>query len=38
MAIPALLAKKTGAPVMMRISREEEHYIGRTRPEPASAA
>ena len=32
MAIPALLAKKTGAPVMMRISREEEHYIGRTRP------
>jgi len=32
MAIPALLAKKTGAPVMMRITREEEHYIGRTRP------
>ena len=32
MAIPALLAKKAGAPVMMRISREEEHYIGRTRP------
>jgi xanthine dehydrogenase molybdenum-binding subunit len=31
-AVPALLAKKTGAPVMMRISREEEHYIGRTRP------
>ena len=30
--IPALLAKKTGAPVMMRISREEEHYIGRARP------
>lgn len=32
MAIPALLAKKANAPVMMRISREEEHYIGRTRP------
>ena len=32
MAIPALLSKKTGAPVMMRISREEEHYIGRARP------
>jgi xanthine dehydrogenase molybdenum-binding subunit len=32
MAIPALLSKKTNAPVMMRITREEEHYIGRTRP------
>ena len=31
-AVPALLAKKIGAPVMMRISREEEHFIGRTRP------
>jgi xanthine dehydrogenase molybdenum-binding subunit len=31
MAIPALLSKKAGAPVMMRISREEEHYIGRAR-------
>ena len=31
-AVPALLAKKTGGPVMMRISREEEHYIGRARP------
>ena len=31
MAIPAVLAKKTGVPVMMRISREEEHYIGRAR-------
>ncbi len=31
MAIPALLSKKTNAPVMMRISREEEHYIGRVR-------
>ena len=32
LVIPALLSKKTGAPVMMRISREEEHYIGRARP------
>src|ERR1700686_4665145 len=32
LVIPALLAKKTGAPVMMRVSREEEHYIGRGRP------
>ena len=31
MAIPALLSKKAGAPVMMRISREEETYIGRAR-------
>ncbi len=31
MAVPALLSKKTNAPVMMRISREEEHYIGRAR-------
>jgi xanthine dehydrogenase molybdenum-binding subunit len=31
MAIPALLAKKTGRPVMMRVSREEEFYIGRAR-------
>src|SRR5262245_31073915 len=30
-AIPALLAKKANAPVMMRISREEESYIGRAR-------
>jgi CO/xanthine dehydrogenase Mo-binding subunit len=30
--IPALLAKKAKAPVMMRVSREEEHYIGRARP------
>src|SRR5277367_7020746 len=30
--IPALLSKKTGAPVMMRISREEETFIGRARP------
>ena len=30
-AIPALLAKKTGRPVMMRITREEDHFIGRAR-------
>ena len=30
--IPALLAKKTGTPVMMRLSREEEHSVGRARP------
>jgi xanthine dehydrogenase molybdenum-binding subunit len=30
--IPALLAKKVNAPVMMRISREEETFIGRARP------
>jgi xanthine dehydrogenase molybdenum-binding subunit len=32
MIIPAILSKKTNAPVMMRLSREEEHYIGRARP------
>jgi len=31
MSIPALLSKKANAPVMMRISREEESYIGRAR-------
>jgi xanthine dehydrogenase molybdenum-binding subunit len=31
MAVPALLSKKANAPVMMRISREEEHFIGRAR-------
>ena len=30
--VPALLSKKTGAPVMMRITREQEQYIGRARP------
>jgi CO/xanthine dehydrogenase Mo-binding subunit len=30
--IPALMSKKVGAPVMMRISREDEHFIGRARP------
>ena len=32
MIIPALLSKKANAPVMMRVSREEETYIGRARP------
>ena len=32
MAIPALLAQKAGRPVMMRITRQEEHFIGRARP------
>jgi CO/xanthine dehydrogenase Mo-binding subunit len=32
MIIPALLSKKVNAPVMMRISREEETFIGRARP------
>ncbi len=30
--IPALLSKKVNAPVMIRISREEETFIGRARP------
>jgi len=30
--IPAMLSKKTGVPVMMRLTREEEHYIGKARP------
>jgi CO/xanthine dehydrogenase Mo-binding subunit len=29
--IPALLSKKANAPVMMRVSREEESYFGRAR-------
>src|ERR1700687_6020578 len=32
MMVPALLSKKANAPVMMRISREEETFIGRARP------
>ncbi|MEE9219649.1 MAG: xanthine dehydrogenase family protein molybdopterin-binding subunit [Acidobacteriota bacterium] len=32
MAIPALLAKKTGRPVMHRVSRVEENCFGRARP------
>ena len=30
--VPALLAKKAGQPVMLRISREEQHFIGGIRP------
>jgi CO/xanthine dehydrogenase Mo-binding subunit len=30
--IPALLSKKCNAPVMMRLTREEETFIGRARP------
>ena len=30
--IPALLSKKAGKPVMMRINRQEENFIGRARP------
>ena len=30
--IPAVLAQKTGSPVMMRITREEEQFIGGIRP------
>ncbi len=32
MSIPAHMAKKTGRPVMMRISRAEEYFIGSARP------
>ena len=32
MAIPGLLARKAGKPVMMRINRQEENFIGRARP------
>src|SRR5277367_6872394 len=32
LVVPALLSKKVNAPVMMRISREEETFIGRARP------
>ena len=32
MSIPAHMARKTGRPVMMRISRHEENYIGSARP------
>ncbi|MFN7915539.1 MAG: xanthine dehydrogenase family protein molybdopterin-binding subunit [Vicinamibacterales bacterium] len=31
MCIPALLSKKANAPVLMRITREDEHYIGHAR-------
>lgn len=30
--IPAMLARKCNAPVMLRASREDEHYIGGARP------
>ncbi|MDR3044325.1 MAG: molybdopterin-dependent oxidoreductase [Desulfovibrio sp.] len=30
--IPALLSRKANAPVMLRVTREEEQYIGRARP------
>ena len=32
MKIPALLSQKAGKPVMMRITRQEENFIGRARP------
>lgn len=31
MAVPAYLSKKAGRPVMMRISREEEYFLGSAR-------
>src|SRR5438046_1652163 len=30
--VPALLAKKANAPVMLRVTRDDEYYIGRARP------
>ena len=32
MAIPAYMSRKTGRPVLMRISRAEENFIGSARP------
>ncbi len=32
MQIPALFSKKIGRPVMLRVTRYEENYIGRARP------
>ena len=32
MAIPAYMARKTGRPVLMRISRAEENFVGSARP------
>jgi xanthine dehydrogenase molybdenum-binding subunit len=32
MAIPAFMAKKTGRPVLLRISRAEEYFLGSSRP------
>ena len=31
-AIPALLSKKAGRPVMLRVTREEEYFVGSGRP------
>jgi CO/xanthine dehydrogenase Mo-binding subunit len=31
-AIPALLARKTGQPVLLRVTRDEDQAFGRTRP------
>jgi CO/xanthine dehydrogenase Mo-binding subunit len=31
-AVAALLARKANAPVMMRVTRDDEYYIGRARP------
>ena len=31
MALPALMAKKIGRPVMMRVSRHEEYFMGSAR-------
>ncbi len=31
-AVPALMSKKIGRPVMMRITRDEEYYLGSARP------
>ena len=30
--VPALLSRKVNAPVMMRVTRDDEYYIGRARP------
>jgi CO/xanthine dehydrogenase Mo-binding subunit len=32
MHVPALLSRKVGRPVMLRVTRYEENYIGRARP------
>ncbi len=32
MQVPALLSRKIGRPVMLRVTRDEENYIGRARP------
>jgi CO/xanthine dehydrogenase Mo-binding subunit len=32
MAIPALMSKKIGRPVMLRVSRHEEYFMGSARP------